>query len=84
MAKKKDVVHNPEHYTKGGIETIDFMRAKSTPEEFRGFCKLNALKYIARDRAKQEGFGTVDTDEDLKKAIVYLQWAVGKDHRGKF
>ena len=25
---------DPDHYKVGGIETIDYMRAKSTPEEF--------------------------------------------------
>ena len=64
-----DNVHSPAHYTQGGIETIDFIRAKLTPEEFRGYCKGNALKYVSRAELK-------NGDEDLRKAGVYLGWAV--------
>jgi len=35
---------NPTHYKAGGVETIDFLRAKLTPEEFAGFCKANVIK----------------------------------------
>jgi len=30
---KKELIHSPDHYTHGGIETIDFIKAKLTPEE---------------------------------------------------
>jgi hypothetical protein len=43
-----DPVNHPAHYTHGGIETIDFIQAKLTPEEFRGFLKGNILKYGSR------------------------------------
>ena len=59
-----DNIKHPAHYTDGGIETIDFIRAKLTPEEFAGYCKGNALKYISR--AGKKG----DAAEDLAKAIV--------------
>lgn len=65
-----DNIKHPAHYTDGGIETIDFIRAKLTPEEFAGYCKGNALKYISR--AGKKG----DAAEDLAKAKVYLEWAV--------
>jgi hypothetical protein len=65
-----DNVNQPAHYTVGGIETIDFIRSKLTPEEFRGYCKGNALKYVTRELHK-------NGDEDLRKAGVYLGWAVG-------
>lgn len=54
----EDVVNAPSHYTNGGIETIDFMKAKLSPEEYRGYLRGNALKYLSRlgnkDAAKQE------------------------------
>lgn len=56
-----DTVSNPPHYTTGGIECIDAIRSALTPEEFRGYCKGNVLKYIWRN-------------EDIKKAIVYAGW----------
>jgi hypothetical protein len=43
-----DPINHPAHYTHGGIETIDFIQAKLTPEEFRGYLKGNILKYGSR------------------------------------
>ena len=40
---------NPDHYKKGGIETIEYMEAKMSKEEFYGYIKGNALKYISRE-----------------------------------
>jgi hypothetical protein len=60
-----DMVNEPPHYTQGGIECIDAIRAALTPEEFRGFCKGNAIKYSWREKLK-------GGDEDLKKAAWYL------------
>ena len=59
----------PPHYLTGGIETIDFIRAKLSPEEFRGYCKGNVIKYLSRAEHK----GGVD---DYKKAQVYLRWLI--------
>lgn len=61
-----DLINNPPHYTAGGIETIDYMRAKASPEEFRGYLRLNALKYLSRAGLKG------DAVEDLRKAAWYV------------
>ena len=62
---KKDYI-NTDHYKIGGIETIDYMKAKSTPEEFKGHLRLTALKYLSR-------FGKKDDElQELKKAKWYL------------
>ena len=61
-----DMVNHPSHYTSGGIETIEYMEAKSTPEEFRGHLRLTAIKYLSRAGLKD------DTLQDLKKARWYL------------
>ncbi len=42
-AAKKDNI-NPNHYTFGGIETIEYLKAKLTPEEFRGFLKGKCIE----------------------------------------
>ena len=63
---REDDVNHPDHYTSGGIETIDYMQAKSTPEEFRGHLRLTALKYLSRAGLKD------DTLKDLKKAQWYV------------
>jgi len=47
-AAKADLVNHPPHYKAGGIETIDFIEAKLTREEFIGYLKGNALKYASR------------------------------------
>lgn len=64
-----DNVNSPDHYTAGGIETIDIIKAKLTPEEFAGYCKGNVIKYVTRANLK----GGL---EDLKKAGVYLDWLI--------
>lgn len=63
----KDDVNNPAHYTSGGIETIDYQKAKATPEEFRGHLRLTALKYLSRAGLKD------DTLTDLKKCEWYVK-----------
>lgn len=60
-----DTVNHPSHYMQGAIETIDYMEACLTPEEFQGGCKMNILKYVSREKYKN-GL------EDLKKAQWYL------------
>jgi hypothetical protein len=67
--EKNDVVGHPSHYTQGGIECIDAIRAALTPEEFSGYCKGNVLKYVWRERFK-------GTTIDLKKAGQYLQFLI--------
>lgn len=47
-APASDPVNHPAHYKVGGIETIDFIKAKLTPEEFRGYLLGNVLKYASR------------------------------------
>ncbi|MFS1514578.1 DUF3310 domain-containing protein [Chengkuizengella sp. SCS-71B] len=63
--KQNDPVNRPNHYVTGGIETIDFMQAKLTGEQFKGYCLGNVLKYCTRHEHK-------NGKEDLKKAQWYL------------
>jgi len=65
---KVDMVNNPPHYTRGGMETIDVLEAKSTPEEFKGHLKLTAMTYITRAGHKDSEL------QDAKKT----QWYVNK------
>ncbi len=60
--------HDPAHYKVGGIESIDVIRAKLSPEAYRGFCLGNAMKYVHRAGHKDAAV------DDAKKAIVYLEW----------
>ena len=63
-AQQADMVNNPPHYNKAGIECIDALRA-ATGEGFEYYLQGNILKYLWRYRYKN---GT----EDLKKARWYL------------
>jgi len=66
---ESSTVIQPSHYNLGSIETIDYLRDNLTPELYEGFCIGNVIKYISRYKSK----GGV---EDLKKAQVYLDWAI--------
>ncbi len=61
-----DPVNHPQHYFIGGIETIDYIKAKLSPEEYRGYLKGSVIKYLSR--AGHKG----DEKEDLEKARWYL------------
>lgn len=63
-----DMVNNPPHYKQGDIECIEAIRAALTPEEFRGYCKGNALKYVWRERHK-------GGNESMHKATWYINKA---------
>ena len=64
-----DAVQHPSHYTQGGVECIDAIRASMNADGFCDYCKGNIIKYIWRWRDK----GGV---EDLRKASVYLNWLI--------
>ena len=58
----EDMVNSPKHYKLRGldIESVDVIKATLTPEEFQGWLKGNAMKYL----------------HDAKKAMKYLEWLV--------
>ncbi|HAA6120838.1 TPA_asm: DUF3310 domain-containing protein [Listeria monocytogenes] len=58
-----DIVNNPSHYTSGGIETIDYIKAKV--KDYPSYAAGNILKYVSRYEYK-------NGIEDLKKAQFYL------------
>jgi hypothetical protein len=60
-----DNVNHPAHYKAGGIETIDFIEAKSL-----NYNLGNVVKYVSRSDYKGKKL------EDLKKAQWYLNRAV--------
>ena len=62
VLKKHDMVNHPSHYKTGGIETIDFIEAKSL-----NYNLGNVVKYITRADHKGRKL------EDLKKAQWYLE-----------
>lgn len=71
---------NPDHYKVGGIETIDYMRAKSTPEEFEGYLRLSALKYLSRVGHKH-GDHDAARAEEYRKALWFIDRLVQECER---
>lgn len=68
--ENKDVINAPSHYTSGGIETIDYMKAKMSDEQYKGYLLGNVIKYTSRFQIKN-GL------QDLEKAQWYLDRLVG-------
>lgn len=66
LEMRKDMV-NPDHYKVGGIEAIDYLQAKLSKEEFAGYCRGNALKYLSRAGHKD------DAAQEYRKAIWYIE-----------
>lgn len=64
--EKHDAVNSPSHYTAGGIETIDYIKAKLTPEQYEGYLLGNVIKYTSRYQYK-------NGMEDLKKGSWYMK-----------
>ncbi len=61
--QNNDKVNNPAHYTAGGIETLDYIKAKVS--DYPSYAVGNILKYVSRYEHK-------NGIEDLKKAQFYL------------
>ena len=61
-----ETVEHPAHYTAGGIECIDALESALTPDEFRGYCKGNIMKYVWRERHKGGA-------ESIAKARWYIE-----------
>lgn len=61
-----DMVNQPPHYNNGKVECIEAIEASMSNEEFIGYLKGNALKYLWRYRYKQNAVA------DLEKSNWYL------------
>lgn len=64
-----DNINHPDHYTSGGIETIDFIEDKEL-----NFNLGNVVKYVSRCGKKKSKGKSMDDKalEDLKKAQWYI------------
>lgn len=61
-----NVIDNPAHYHKNGIDVIGFAELQFDAAELKGFYRINVLKYTTRYDMKGSPV------EDLKKAKFYL------------
>lgn len=69
--------NDQKHYQRAEKEPIEIMQMYFTSQEFYGFCKGNAIKYILRSRFKGSEL------KDMEKASQYLAWAVDVLHGEK-
>lgn len=66
-AMQKDNVNHPSHYTQGGIECIDAIKAATVGlTGIEAVCTGNAVKYMWRWKFKNGA-------EDIRKAMWYLE-----------
>ena len=62
-----DMVNHPSHYTQGGIECIDALKAATVGKRgIEGVCVANVIKYLWRYE-KKNGI------EDIRKAKFYIE-----------
>jgi hypothetical protein len=65
IGEKVDIINNPSHYNRNGIESIDVLKAYLTPEEFKGYLKGTQIAYLLRSPYKRQ------EKDDLRKANWY-------------
>jgi hypothetical protein len=68
----EDPVNSPTHYNMLAIEAIDLIEMSMTKDEFQGYLKGNALKYIIRYKHKGQ------PKQDIAKGLWYLKKLEGK------
>ncbi len=73
MSKDKKAVY----YDSGGVETIKIIKAKLTPEQFKGYLLGNTIKYICRCNFKGE------FERDAEKAKHYISWLGKNKNKGE-
>lgn len=61
-----DEVDCPKHYNNGKVEAIEAIKASMSHDEYLGYLKGNAIKYLWRYRYKGKPL------QDLQKAAWYL------------
>lgn len=65
---KPIVAPQVSYYDVGGISTIDYIKAKLTKEQYKGYLLGNILKYSSRLQYKG------DAKSDSKKLTEYSKW----------
>lgn len=56
------------YYDVGGIEVLDVIKAKLTPEQYQGYLLGNVIKYALRSNFKET------RDRDVEKMKNYGTW----------
>lgn len=67
LGDSPDIINNPSHYNRGGIEIINVLKAFLTPEEYKGYLKGTNLTYLLRSAWKGQN------KHDILKAEWYAK-----------
>ena len=67
--KTGEEINHPTRYAGGKYECIDVMTDVFGVDAIKSFCKLNAFKYLWREKNK-------NGVEDLKKAMFYMDYYI--------
>lgn len=70
-----DLINKPDHYHKNGIDVIGFAQMQLPPEQLKGFCRVNVLKYVTRYDRK-------NGVQDLEKARFYIDKLIELEEGG--
>lgn len=65
---------NNDYYKIGGIEVIDFIKAKLSPEQYKGYLLGNIYKYSGRCQYKGE------YQKDIIKLGQYTNWLLKEEN----
>lgn len=71
---------NPAYYRIGGVEAIDYIKAKATPRELIGYAKWSIVHYASRMAYKHDG---EDEHQDALKVRWYAHLLVEALEREK-
>lgn len=69
----EDMINSPSHYTAGGIEPIEVLRAKLTAEQYEGYLLGTALVYMLRANFKGQMALDFEKAEWYSKRLVEHQ-----------
>ncbi len=61
------------YYDAGGIQTIDIIKAKLTPEQYQGYLLGNAIKYMTRINHKTPDNKSRDAEKAANYAKLFNQ-----------
>jgi len=61
-----DLINEPAHYHKNGIDVIKYSELQFSEDELKGFYRINVIKYVTR-------FDRKNGLDDLLKAEYYIK-----------
>ena len=75
MEQHHDEILAPAHYLVGGIEPLDVLKTKLTPQQWEGFLMGSIIDYLLRANHKGQ------KEKDIQKAAFYARLLAGDDPR---